>query len=97
MASNVYQLKFERLLEEFKKTLKRRERENFRITTFKELENTIGDIQARQHPERQPQNLNRLKPFLEAVRQFEKVVKVFFNNDEILAFIWVSDFGNRTL
>jgi hypothetical protein len=97
MASNLQQLKFESLLKEFKRTLKRKERENFRTTTFKELEKTIGDIQARQHSQRRLQNLNRLKPFLEAVRQYEKVIKVFYDNDDILAFIWVSDFGNKTL
>lgn len=90
MARNNHQLKFERLLEEFQKTLKRREVQSFRITTFHELEKSIGDLQVKQHSQRRLQNLNRLKPFLEAVRQYEKVVKLFYDNDEILAFIWVS-------
>lgn len=97
MASNPHQRTFEGVLEEFKKGLKRRELESFKITTFKELERSIGHLQAKQHSQRQLQNLNRLKPFLEAIEQYGKVIEVFYNSNEIVAFVWVSNFQSELL
>lgn len=97
MASNPHAPAFERVLEEFKKGLKKRDQENFKITTFKELRKSIGDLQTKQHSQRRLQNLNRLKPFLEAIEQYGKVVEVFCNSNDIVAFVWVSGFQSETL
>ena len=96
MASNPHAPAFESALEEFKKGLKKRDQETFKITTFKELKTSIGDLQKKQHSQRRLQNLNRLKPFLEAIEQYGKVVEVFCNTNDIVAFVWVSGFQSET-
>jgi hypothetical protein len=88
--NNVYTPLFEKTLEEFKKTLKKKDKENFKISTFADLEMSIGDLQAKQHSQRRQQALIRIKPFLEAMEQFGKIIEVFCNTSEFVAFIWVS-------
>jgi hypothetical protein len=89
MAATNYAAAFERTLEEFKKDLKKRDLDNFRNTTLDGLKQCIGDLQTRQHSSRRLQNLNRLKPFIEAMEQYGKVVTIFVNSNEIVAFVWV--------
>jgi hypothetical protein len=93
--NNVPTLSFESVLEDFKKDLlksglKRRDIDNFKFTTFEELEKCIGELQTEQHAQRRVQNLNRLKPFLEVIKQYGEVVDLFCNVNEMVAFIWVS-------
>jgi hypothetical protein len=80
---------FERALEAFKKSLKKKDQNNFKSTTFDELEKSITGLQAKQNAKRQLRNLNRLKPFLEAIEQYGKVIEVFCNSNDIVAFVWV--------
>jgi hypothetical protein len=82
---------FLNVLQDFKKTLKRRDQENFKITTLESLKESIAKIQAEQLSTRRNRNLNRLKPFLEAVEQYGKVVQIFCNSNEIVAFVWVRE------
>ena len=89
MASSTHTVSFERALTEFKKNLKKKDIDNFKNTTLKSLEQCIGDLQKKQHASRRLQNLNRLKPFIEAMEQYGKVVAIFANTNEIVAYIWV--------
>lgn len=95
MASNSHVTSFERALNEFKKDLKKRDQDNFKSTTFDGLQQCIGDLQKKQHSSRRLQSLNRLKPFIEAIEQYGKVVTVFANTNEIVAFVWVSGTSSR--
>ncbi|KAF2178004.1 putative zinc finger protein [Zopfia rhizophila CBS 207.26] len=91
MANSSHAPAFERALEEFRKGLKKRDQEeNFKKTTFDELKKCIGDLQTKQHSLRRLQNLNRLKPFLEAMEQYGKVVTIFCNSNDLVAFVWVA-------
>ena len=92
---NAYARAFEKTLAEFKKEVRKRDQEIFKLTTLEELGKSIGDLQDKQHSQRRLQNLNRLRPFLEAIEQYGKVVEVFCNNNELVAFIWVSGFPKR--
>lgn len=80
---------FERILEDFKKTLKKRDLENFKQTTYGDIEKCIGELQETQHKTRRNQNLRRLAPFVEAIDQYGKVVSIFCNSNEFVPFIWV--------
>ena len=91
--ADVTQSHFESILEDFKSGLKKRDQENFRLTTLEDLEQTIADIQAEQHGERRLQNLNRLKPFLECLNQYGNVVDIFCNSSQFLPFVWVRSVG----
>ncbi|KAF2267625.1 putative zinc finger protein [Lojkania enalia] len=81
---------FERALAQFKMGLKRRDQENFRKTTLADLRQCIGDLQDKQHASRRLKGLTRIQPFLEAMEQFGKVVTIFANTNDIVAFIWTS-------
>ncbi len=92
MTGNPYQLVFEKYLQDFRRGLSRRDAEDFKMTTFNELEQAIGDLQAKQHVERQLRDLNRLGPFLEAISQYENVVGSLCGNNDLAAFLLVSLF-----
>ncbi|RSL89343.1 hypothetical protein CEP51_001245 [Fusarium floridanum] len=79
---------FQTALEEFKKDLKKRDQENFKVTTRETLRTSIATLQVQQHAQRRLQNPNRLMPFLTAVEQYGEVVREFCDNNEIMAFIW---------
>ncbi|UKZ69787.1 uncharacterized protein TrAtP1_010791 [Trichoderma atroviride] len=87
MSANHRQLVFDKALEEFKRYLKPRELEDLKATTSENLSRIIGEIQTRQHWERRPQNLSRLDRFLEAINQYEQVVKTFCNNNDVVPFL----------
>lgn len=91
MASRINPSSFDKALGEFKEGLGRREIEEFRTTTLKELKISIGKLQAQQHAQGQQQDLNRLQPFIEAIEQYGKMVGIFYSNDDIVTFVWVSD------
>jgi hypothetical protein len=66
----------------------------FRRTTFDDLQWCIGDLQSRQHAERQLQDLTRLERFLEVVGPFGKSIQSISDRDDVLPFIWVSSASN---
>ncbi|KAK4867343.1 hypothetical protein LT330_000853 [Penicillium expansum] len=86
--ANTYTPLFERSLEAFKKDLNKKERDNFKFSKLEDLEQCLTQLQAKHRSQRRMQNLNRLKPFLEAMNQFGKVVEVFCNSSEIVPFLW---------
>ncbi|KAI1147252.1 putative zinc finger protein [Nemania diffusa] len=88
MASRINPSSFDKALGEFKEGLGRREIEEFRTTTLKELKISIGKLQAQQHAQGQQQDLNRLQPFIEAIEQYGKMVGIFYSNDDIVTFVW---------
>jgi transcriptional/translational regulatory protein YebC/TACO1 len=80
---------FCRVLESFKATLSQDDKDEFKLSTLDDLKLEILAIQEKQASERKMKNSARLKSFLEAMEQYDEVVKVFLNASEILAFIWV--------
>lgn len=87
---------FTKVLDNFKKTLKKEDKDNFKFTTLDQLEKVIGDLQKKQHSQRRLQNVIRLKPVLEALSEYGKVVEVFCNSNDIVAFVWVRIFSETT-
>ena len=95
---------FEHTLNEFKKQLTIEQQRDFGATTLKELQITIAALQKRQASTRTAQNLRRIQGFLEGMEGNAKVVEVFLNVHNFIAFIWVSpkcyqlisNFANKT-
>ena len=82
---------FSRSLEAFKRQLSPRDAEAFEFATFKELRNAIDDIQNEQAHRRGYRNLNKIKPFLDFLQQYARVIEQFVSaKPDFLAFIWVS-------
>ena len=80
---------FEQALDDFKGTLKKKDLDRFKITTLEELLQDIENVQNKQLSQRRSKNLARLQPFLEAIQQLGKVIEVFSNASEFVAFVWV--------
>jgi len=80
---------FERALLEFKRTLPPDEVNKFAGTTLKDLKTSIIAIQNKQKSARTMQNLARIMGFLEAMETYSKVLDIFVNVNDFVAFIWV--------
>ncbi len=91
-------LAFSRSLEAFKRELSSQPRhqgdiEAFEWATIEELRNAIGNIQREQAQRRGYRNLNKIRPFVESLQQYARVIEVFVSaKPDFLAFIWVSKF-----
>lgn len=85
---------FSRSLEAFKCQLSLRDIEAFGLTSFQELRNAIDSIQNEQAHRRGYRNLNKIRPFLEFLQQYARVIEQFVSaKPDFLAFIWVSKIG----
>jgi tetratricopeptide (TPR) repeat protein len=93
---NVPQSPFDRALDIFKKDLTKRDKDNFKITTFQDLQKSIDDLQKKHQSTRRIQDLSRLGVFLEAIEQYTKVVEPFCNSNEIVAFVLVRQNTQQT-
>lgn len=92
MAGQINHSSFDKALDQFKEGLGRREIEDFKTTTLKDLKINIGNLQAKQHAQRRLRDFSRLQLFLEAIEQYRDVVDKLYSNNDIIAFIWVSVF-----
>ena len=75
-------------IERFTKDNLKKDLAQFKNTTYDELRNAIMQIQKDQEERREMMNLARIQSFLEAMHQFGKVVEVFLNVADALAFVW---------
>ena len=80
---------FQRALARFKGNLSPEQQEEFSITSLEDVQETIVRIQDAQGSERRMRNFTRIKGFVEAMEQYGRIVEVFLNVSEIIAFIWV--------
>lgn len=76
------------LLVRFKNRLTARELQRFKGTTLKDVETALRDIQNRLDTQRELRNLTRIRGFLDAMDQFGKVIEVFTNSSNMVAFVW---------
>ena len=81
---------FQRALARFKGHLSTEQQEEFSITSLEDVQETIARIQDAQGSEGRMRNLTRIKGFVEAMEEYGKVVEVFLNVSDIIAFVWVS-------
>lgn len=81
---------FSRVLSAFKTRLSPEDIESFQFTNFDELKAAIDEIQRAQAQRRGFRNLNKIRPFLNGLEQYSKVIEVFVNvKPDIMAFVWV--------
>lgn len=62
--------------------------QNVRNTTYAQLCKEIERIQNEQKARADMRNLGRIKSFLEAMEQLSKVIEVFLNVSDVVAFVW---------
>ncbi|KAI2464722.1 hypothetical protein F4781DRAFT_411946 [Annulohypoxylon bovei var. microspora] len=88
--ASLIQREFLTVLDDFKKTagLTQAEEAEFQMTGLEELQTCIRTIQQDQEQKRKMMYMRRLDPFLQTMEQYGKVLDVFVNTSEIVAFIW---------
>jgi hypothetical protein len=82
---------FQRALDKFrlKSGLTLQELKDMETTTLPDLQKALDVMQKKQKASRSMKHLKRIQPFLDAMRQYIKVVDVFANTSDCVAFIWV--------
>lgn len=82
---------FSRVLSSFRSRLLPEDIADFEITKLEDLKQAITAIQAEQAQRKGYRNLNKIRPFVNGLTQYAKVIEVFVTaKPDILAFIWVS-------
>lgn len=66
------------------------ELEVMKMTSLADLQRTLDITQRRQQGTKTMRFLKRLQPFLDTMEQYSKVMNIFANTHEIVAFIWAS-------
>ena len=65
------------------------EHQDFQFTSLDDLLCVVENIQRKQVMNKSLQCLIKIKPFLESMEQYGKVIEVFLNVTNLLAFVWV--------
>lgn len=88
---------FRRAVEAFKKeaSLTPAELPYFQFNGVDDVLKTLGDIQSHHSAQKRLLFMKRINPFVKTMIEFGKVVEVFLNASDILAFVWVR--GTDTL
>jgi hypothetical protein len=79
---------FQEILSNFKKRLNQKELEDFKFATLEDVEREMDRIQREQANRKEMMNMPRIQSFLEAMDQFGKVIEVFLNSSDFVAFVW---------
>lgn len=80
---------FQHALASFKAGLEPSVASRFAKTTIQDLKQEILDIQRKQISQKRLQNMHRLHGVITAMEQYGRVIEVFLNASDILAFVWV--------
>lgn len=75
-------------LKKFKARLSGTELVDFRNTKLVDLRKEMSRIQAEQDARREMMNMSRIQRCIEAMDQFGKVIEIFLNVSDAVAFIW---------
>lgn len=83
---------FRRALDDFKKKaeLTSEELQYFQLSCFNDVLKTLDQVQKEQSKKKTLVFMKRIDPFLKTMGEYGKVIEVFVNTSEILAFVWVS-------
>ena len=90
---------FQDAIKNFKSTagLTQAELRDFSQTSLGDLKQCIATIQNDQRASRKLRYLKRLGPFLDTMERYGKIIEVFLNVSDIIAFVWVSSLVFYTL
>ncbi|KAF1946974.1 C2H2 domain-containing protein [Clathrospora elynae] len=77
-----------RAIKKFRARLTGKDLTDFGNTTYEQLCNEIGRIQKEQETRMEMMNLSRIQSCLEAMHQFGKVIDIFLNVSNAVAFVW---------
>ncbi|KAK8069384.1 hypothetical protein PG994_006000 [Apiospora phragmitis] len=92
MSQDALKREFDRAIAEFKhgSGLSREQLDQFQFSSFDDLLQTMGGIQRKHAQDKRWRYMRRLDPFLKSMKEYEKVIEVFLNASDILAFVWIT-------
>jgi hypothetical protein len=76
-------------LDKFTNSLTEKQKLEFAVTKYEDVEDAIEQIQQQYGEKKELQNMYRIQSFLEAMNEYGKVVEVFLNCTPFVAYIWV--------
>lgn len=88
---------FESALSEFRAKLTSSEEKDFEMTRLDDLWQLVNKLQKDQESRRSMQFMRRLEPFLRRMEDYGKVIEVFLNASNFIAFIWVGSITPESL
>ncbi|KAF4976357.1 hypothetical protein FZEAL_6955 [Fusarium zealandicum] len=90
MSSNSINSRFQNVLKTFKSNanLTAEEDTSFQFTSLDDVLKMLTTIQAKQSKTKRLVFMKRIDPFLKNMTEYGKVIEVFVNSSEILAFVW---------
>jgi hypothetical protein len=83
---------FQRAVDKFNKNLTVKQRQEFSVCSLEDVRQTVVTIQEKQGSQKKMRNMARIQAFLEAMEQYEEIVKAFLNCTPFLCYIWVWPF-----
>ena len=78
----------EKFLTRYRSRLTKEEDRQFQGTPLVDVKTTILQIQDQQGKAKKMMNLNRINRFLEAMKEWGKVVSIFADSSILVAFVW---------
>ena len=83
---------FRRVLDDFTKKaeLTSEELQYFQLGSFNDVLTALSQVQKEQSKKKTLVYMKRIDPFLKSMSEYGKVIEVFVNTSDILAFVWVS-------
>ena len=87
-SSAILKNSFEATLLDFKKRLTPKEQNDFQFTTLDGVKREIARIQKQQDDLKTMMNMSRIQSFLEGMNELGKVIEVFLNASNFVAFVW---------
>jgi hypothetical protein len=87
-SSVILENSFEATLLDFKKRLTPKEQNDFQFTTLDGVKREIARIQKEQDDLKTMMNMSRIQSFLEGMNELGKVIEVFLNASNFVAFVW---------
>lgn len=79
---------FTRAISKFRARLTGNQLVEFKSTTYEELCKELSRIERDQDARKETMNLRRIQTCLEVMEQFSKVIEVFLNASDMVAFVW---------
>jgi hypothetical protein len=79
---------FQAALTKFQNHLTGKDLTDFKVTTYDTLCQEIAHLQHEQDNVKKMMNLSRIQTFIEAMEQFGKVIEIFLNVSNVVAFVW---------
>jgi len=81
---------FERVAKAFRANLRSDELQCFKLSELGDLRTILASIEEQQDKKRGLAYMKRVEPFINTMLEFGKIVEVFLNVTDVLAFVWVS-------